>query len=146
MAALAVYAGLFAVAFVAATLLPLQSESALAALLLTHEYPLVALVAVASAGNTLGSSLNWLLGRYVERYRERRWFPVSGEALARAQRWYQRHGHWSLLLSWMPLVGDPLTVAAGVLREPFARFVVLVAFAKTARYVVLALIVTGVFN
>lgn len=143
---LAVYAGLFAVAFVAATLLPLQSESALAALLLTHDYPLVALVAVASVGNTLGSSLNWLLGRYVERYRERRWFPVSETALTRAQRWYQRYGHWSLLLSWLPLIGDPLTVAAGVLREPFARFVVLVAFAKTARYTILALIITGAFS
>ncbi|MEQ1580606.1 MAG: YqaA family protein [Steroidobacteraceae bacterium] len=146
MADLAVYAGLFAVAFVAATVLPLQSESALAALLLTGHYPVVTLIAVASLGNTLGSSLNWLLGRYLERFRQRRWFPVSETALIRAQQWYQRYGRWSLLLSWAPLIGDPLTVAAGVLREPFAGFVLLVAIAKTVRYAILALVVTGAFS
>ncbi len=146
MADLAVYAGLFGVAFLAATLLPLQSESVLAGLLLAGHQPVIALVAIASLGNTAGSSLNWLLGRYVERFRDRRWFPVSDVALRRAQSWYQRYGHWSLLLSWAPLVGDPLTVAAGVLREPFGRFVLLVAIAKTARYAVLALVVTGFFS
>ncbi|MEY4932097.1 MAG: hypothetical protein RLZZ403_417 [Pseudomonadota bacterium] len=143
MADLAVYAGLFGVAFLAATLLPLQSESVLAGLLLAGHHPAVSLVAVASLGNTAGSSLNWLLGRYVERFRGRRWFPVSDLALSRAQSWYRRYGHWSLLLSWAPLIGDPLTVAAGVLREPFGRFVLLVAIAKTARYAVLAFLVTG---
>jgi membrane protein YqaA with SNARE-associated domain len=142
----AVYAGLFAVAFLAATLLPLQSESALVALVLAGHHPVATLVAVASAGNTLGSSLNWLLGRYVERFRHRRWFPVSDAALTRAQLWYQRYGRWSLLLSWAPLIGDPLTVAAGVLREPFTRFVLLVAIAKTVRYGILALVVTGFFS
>jgi membrane protein YqaA with SNARE-associated domain len=146
MADLAVYAGLFSVAFAAATILPLQSETALGALLLTGNYPVMILVAVASLGNTLGSSLNWLLGRSLERFRERRWFPVSETALVRAQQWYQRYGRWSLLLSWAPLIGDPLTVAAGVLREPFAGFVLLVAIAKTVRYAVLALVVTGVFS
>jgi membrane protein YqaA with SNARE-associated domain len=146
MADFAVYAGLFAVAFLAATLLPLQSESALAALLLTGNHPVATLVAIASIGNTLGSSVNWLLGRYIERFRGRRWFPVGDAALSRAQHWYQCHGRWSLLLSWAPLIGDPLTVAAGVLREPFTGFVLLVAIAKTARYVVLALIVKGAFS
>jgi len=146
MADLAVYAGLFGVAFLAATLLPLQSESLLAGLLLAGHHPAIALVAIASLGNTAGSSLNWLLGRYVERFRGRRWFPVSDVALGRAQSWYQRYGHWSLLLSWAPLIGDPLTVAAGVLREPFGRFVLLVAIAKTARYIVVALLVTGFFS
>jgi membrane protein YqaA with SNARE-associated domain len=143
MADLAVYTGLFAVAFLAATLLPLQSESALAALLLTGNYPVLTLIAVASIGNTLGSSVNWLLGRYIERFRKRRWFPVSDTALTRAQHGYQRYGRWSLLLSWVPLIGDPLTIAAGVLREPLWTFVPLVAFAKTARYLVLASIALG---
>lgn len=146
MADLAVYAGLFGVAFLAATLLPLQSESILAGLLLAGHAPALMLVAIASLGNTAGSSVNWLLGRYVERFRNRRWFPVSDAALSRAQAWYQRYGRWSLLLSWAPLIGDPLTVAAGVLREPFARFVLLVAIAKTARYTLLALVVTGFFS
>jgi len=140
---LAAFGSLFMAAFLAATVLPLQSESVLAGLLLTQEHPVAALVAVASIGNTLGSAVNWLLGRSIERFRNKRWFPVSEAALTRAQAWYHRYGKWSLLLSWAPLVGDPLTVAAGVLREPFARFLVLVAIAKTGRYIVLALVVTG---
>jgi membrane protein YqaA with SNARE-associated domain len=146
MGGIAAYGGLFMAAFFAATLLPLQSESVLTGLLVASDHPAAMLVAVASVANTVGSCLNWLLGRYVERFRGRRWFPASDAALSRAQAWYQRYGHWSLLLSWAPLIGDPLTVAAGVLREPFMRFVLLVALAKTTRYVVLALIVTGIVS
>lgn len=130
--------GLFAVAFVAATVLPAQSETALVALQLSG-YPAALLVVVASLGNTLGAVVNWLMGRGVERFKDRRWFPASPRALERASGWYRRWGRWSLLLSWAPLVGDALTVAAGVLREPFWSFLVLVAIAKTGRYTVLAL-------
>ena len=140
---LAAYAGLFAVAFVAATLLPAHSEVALVGLLLTGNYSPWLLVAVASAGNILGSLVNWLLGRAVEHYRDRKWFPVSPQMLERAQAWYHRYGRWSLLLSWAPVIGDPLTVVAGVLREPLWSFLLLVAIAKTARYVVLALVTLG---
>ena len=146
MADLTVYAGLFVVALMAATILPLQSESVLTGLLLAEQQPVVALIAIASVGNTLGATLNWLLGRSVTRFRHRRWFPVNEAALTRAQAWYHRYGRWSLLFSWLPLVGDPLTVAAGVLREPLATFITLVAIAKTSRYVVLAAIVTSAFR
>jgi membrane protein YqaA with SNARE-associated domain len=138
---LAAYAGLFASAFVAATLLPAQSETVLSALLLEGRHPVPMLVAVASIGNVLGAVLNWLVGRGVEKFRDRAWFPVSGAALERAQRWYRRYGKWSLLASWMPVIGDPLTVAAGVMREPLPVFVLLVGIAKTGRYVVLAALV-----
>jgi membrane protein YqaA with SNARE-associated domain len=134
---LAVYVGLFLTAFVAATILPMQSEAALVGLLLADIHPVWALVSVASIGNVAGSVVNWLLGRGIERFRERRWFPVGPAALDRAQRWYHRHGKWSLLLSWMPIVGDPLTVVAGVAREPFAVFLALVTVAKVGRYLVL---------
>jgi membrane protein YqaA with SNARE-associated domain len=134
---IAAYAGLFLAAFVAATVLPMQSEAALAGLLLTdYSPPLV--VAVASTGNVLGSVVNWLLGRGIERFRDRRWFPASPSALERAQAWYRRYGKWSLLLSWVPVVGDPLTVVAGVLREPLPVFLLLVAIAKVGRYLALA--------
>ena len=139
----ATYAGLFAVAFGAASILPMQSEPVLVALLLLGDQPVWALVLVASLGNTLGSCVNWVLGRGVERFRDRRWFPVPPDKLARAEGWYRRWGKWSLLLSWAPIVGDPLTVIAGVLREPFWTFVLLVAIAKTARYVLLALATLG---
>jgi membrane protein YqaA with SNARE-associated domain len=135
---LAAYGGLFLAAFLAATILPAQSEAALASLLLSERYPVLALLAVASTGNTLGAVVNWALGRAVERFRHARWFPVSDSALERAQAWYRRFGRWSLLLSWAPFVGDPLTVAAGVMRERFAVFVALVALAKTGRYLVVA--------
>lgn len=137
------YAGLFAVALGAASILPMQSEPVLVALLLLGEQPAWALVAVASLGNTLGSCLNWLLGRWIEHYRDRRWFPVPAAKLAKAEGWYHRWGKWSLLLSWAPIIGDPLTVIAGVLREPFWTFVLLVAIAKTGRYVVLTLVTLG---
>jgi membrane protein YqaA with SNARE-associated domain len=133
---------LFAVAFVAATILPAQSEAALVGLQLAG-YPAVLLVVVASIGNTLGAVANWALGRGVERFKDRRWFPVSSSSLDRASAWYRRWGHWSLLLSWAPIGGDVLTVAAGVLREPFWSFLVLVAIAKTGRYVVLAAATAG---
>jgi membrane protein YqaA with SNARE-associated domain len=138
------FLGLFAAAFGAATILPLQSEAALTALLLAGSQPAWALIAVASAGNIAGSSLNWVLGRFIERFRHVRWFPVKAAALKRAQDWYARYGKWSLLLSWAPVIGDPLTVAAGLMRENFAVFFTLVAIAKIGRYLALWTIVAGV--
>ena len=132
------YAGLFLAAFLAATLLPAQSEALLVALLLAGHPPWWLLL-VASTGNVLGSLFNWWLGRGIVHYRDRGWFPVKPGALARAQRWYRRYGRWSLLLSWVPVVGDPLTLAAGVMREPLRVFLPLVAVAKTGRYLVLVL-------
>lgn len=136
MSDLPVYLGLFFTALAAATILPMQSEALLAGLLLA-DYPPLPLLAAASAGNVLGSVINWLLGRGIERFRGRRWFPVSEAALVRAQRWYGRYGKWSLLLSWVPIIGDPLTVVAGVLREPLPTFLLLVSIAKIGRYLVL---------
>ena len=144
MSAFAAYGSLFLAALVAATILPAQSEAVLAGLLLTGTYSAVLLVLVAGIGNVLGSIVNWLLGRGVERFRQARWFPVSAKNLERAGRWYRRYGWWSLLLSWLPIIGDPLTVAAGIMREPFWRFLAIVSIAKFGRYVVLAaLILTG---
>lgn len=139
---LAVYAGLFLTAFAAATLLPAQSETALA-LAVAGGYPPIAVVAVASLGNVLGSAVNWLLGRFVTRFRDRRWFPLRAEDLVRAEAWYRRFGRWSLLLSWVPIIGDPLTVVAGVLREPLPVFLLLVGLAKVGRYAILAAAVQG---
>jgi membrane protein YqaA with SNARE-associated domain len=86
---------------------------------------------------------NWVLGRWIHRWRDRPWSPVKPDALARAEGWYHRWGRWSLLLSWAPVMGDPLTVIAGVLREPLWVFVILVGIAKTARYIALTLITLG---
>ncbi|MGE8188739.1 YqaA family protein [Pseudomonas sp. NPDC086278] len=137
------YIGLFVAAFGAATLLPLQSEAVLVGLLLSDRYWLWSLLAVATLGNVLGSLVNWWLGRGIERFRDRRWFPVSPRHLAIARKHYRRYGHWSLLLSWVPIIGDPLTLVAGVMREPLGRFLLIVTVAKGARYGVLALVTLG---
>ncbi len=135
---LAAYAALFAAAFIAATIFPAQSEAALAALLVAANQPAAALIAVASIGNVLGAVVNWGLGRGVERFKDRRWFPASEATLGRAQGWYRRYGKWSLLLSWAPFIGDPITVVAGVMREPLPAFLILVSIAKVGRYLAVA--------
>jgi len=140
---IATYGGLFATAFAAATILPMQSEAALAVLLAKGSVPTVILIAVASLGNVLGSVVNWLIGHGIERFRNRPWFPASPAKLDRAVKWYRRYGRWSLLLSWAPVVGDPLTVVAGALREPLWSFVAIVAVAKIARYLVVAAATLG---
>ncbi|MFC3609724.1 YqaA family protein [Stutzerimonas tarimensis] len=141
MAGLGGYFGLFFAALIAATLLPAQSEAVLAGLLLAGAHPAMALLAVATLGNVLGSLINWWLGRGIEAFRHRRWFPVNERQLARAQRGYQRWGYWSLLLSWVPIIGDPLTVMAGVMREPLWRFLLIVTLAKGGRYLVLVALI-----
>lgn len=134
------YLMLFAAAFLAATLFPAQSEAVLAALLSGGGHPAWALIA-ATLGNTLGACVNWVLGAYVQRFHDRRWFPVKDESLEKARRWYRRWGRWSLLLSWAPVFGDALTLAAGVMREPFLSFFLITGFAKLMRY----LAVAGIF-
>lgn len=137
------YIGLFVAAFGAATLLPMQSEAVLVGMLLSDRYVVSTLLAVATVGNVLGSALNWLLGRSVERFRHKRWFPVSESKLEKAQQSYLRYGRWSLLLSWEPIIGDPLTVVAGVMREPLWSFLLIVTLAKGVRYLVLTAVTLG---
>lgn len=129
--------GLFIAALVAATLVPAQSEAVLVGLVLAGAHPVAVLLAVATLGNVLGSVINWALGRWLMHFADRRWFPASPAQLERASGWYARWGHWSLLGAWLPVVGDPLTLAAGILREPFWRFLVIVTLAKGGRYAVL---------
>jgi membrane protein YqaA with SNARE-associated domain len=140
---IAEYGALFAAAFLSATLLPLQSEAVLFGMLVSDRYSVWLLIAVASIGNILGSVANWLLGRFIAHFEGRRWFPVKREQMAKAEGWYHRYGRWTLLLSWMPVIGDPLTLVAGMLREPLPVFILLVAIAKTARYLTVGAISLG---
>ncbi len=137
--------GLFANALAAATILPVQSEALLVGLLLKSDLAPWLLITVASIGNVLGSCVNWALGRSLERFKHKKWFPASEEALERARKRYARGGKWWLLLSWVPVIGDPLTVMAGVMRERLLTFVLLVAVAKTGRYLVVAAIALNIF-
>lgn len=128
-----VYASLFFTALIAATFFPLSSEALLVSLLYQGYSPLL-LGVVATFGNTLGSCINWYLGRQCLRFQHKKWFPVSPTQLQRAQQQFQRYGIYSLLFAWLPLVGDPLTLLAGVMRVHFFLFVALVAAGKAVRY------------
>lgn len=133
------YAGLGLSAFLAATILPFSSEAVLAALSVGSDKDPWLLWLVASTANTLGSMVNWGLGRYCLRFTERRWFPLSKNAMNAAGQRFRRWGQWSLLLAWLPVIGDPLTFAAGVMRTNWWPTLALVGFGKAARYAVVIL-------
>ena len=135
-----IYISLFLSAFFAATIFPAQSELVLLYLLQDRSNSVVLLLLVATVGNVLGAVVNYGLGYYVHRFKDRRWFPASPQQLEKAQRAYARWGRYSLLASWVPIIGDPITVIAGVLRDRFSVFVVLVTVAKAGRYLVLAVL------
>lgn len=137
------YAGLFFAAFIAATLLPAQSELVLGAMISAGRHEVALLLIVATLGNALGSIVNWAIGRFFADRREAKWFPVSTRSLARAEKWYSRWGLWTLLLSWVPIIGDPLTLAAGLFRAPIVPFIIIVTIAKASRYAFIAAAVLG---
>jgi membrane protein YqaA with SNARE-associated domain len=128
------YLLLFGSAFLAATILPFYSEVVLFALLREGGDP-VALVLVATLGNTLGAVVNWVLGRYLLHFQDRRWFYFSPAQIERAQGWFQRYGFWSLLFAWAPFGGDVLTLIAGIMKVRLWLFLLLVGFGKALRYV-----------
>ena len=138
---LAAHLALAMAAFLAATILPGSSEALLAALLIERPGEAATLFIAATLGNTAGGVLNWVLGRFFAGLAERRWFPVSPAWIERVSTWFNSYGLWLLLFSWVPVIGDPLTVAAGLLRVHFVPFVLLVALGKAARY---AAVVGGV--
>ncbi|MCC4265092.1 DedA family protein [Oceanimonas baumannii] len=126
----------FGSSLLAATIAPFYSEVVLAAVLTRQPDAVFTLWLLASVGNTLGSVVNWWLGKYLLHYRHKRWFPVSDKQLDRAQRWFQRFGVWSLLLAWAPVGGDALTFIAGIMRVRLALFTLLVFIGKALRYAV----------
>lgn len=135
-----IYAGLFLSAFTSATLLPGSSEAALLALLAIGQGDPALLLAVATVGNVLGSFANWVLGRFFSHLRNRSWFPVGPDTYDRATGWFHRLGVWSLLLAWVPVLGDPLTLVAGMLRIPLLPFLLLVSVGKAGRYATILVI------
>jgi membrane protein YqaA with SNARE-associated domain len=123
----------FIIGFLSATLLPGGSE----ALVITQSclgQPLLGLWLAASISNTLGSVVNWALGRYLLHFENRRLFPIKPQQRLKAEAYFQRWGYWSLLFAWLPVVGDPLTLVAGVLKVPWLPFLLLVALGKALRY------------
>lgn len=139
-----VYASLFLTAFLAATVLPLSSEL-LFITLLSQEHSAAALIFWATLGNTLGACVNWWLGTLLRHNassaRARRWtsrLRLTEKELTRAAEWFARYGKWSLLFAWAPIVGDALTVIAGLARVPLWQLALLAGAGKLARYLSLA--------
>lgn len=134
------YPGLFVLGFLAATILPLGSEWLLAALLLAGFDPAIC-VSVATAGNVLGALTTYGIGLWGGPWLIERVLRIDPDRRARAETLYTRYGSWSLLLSWLPVVGDPLCLVGGLLRVELPRYVILVSIGKYVRYQAVALMV-----
>ena len=131
------YAGLFIAAFLAATILPLSSELVLSALLVSGLSP-TTLVLVATLGNVLGSLLNYMLGYWASLGIVKKWLKYSETEFLRAEQRFKKYGVFALLFAWLPIIGDPITVVAGVLRIHLAWFLILVTVGKLTRYAVIS--------
>ena len=135
------YLSLFIVSFLAATILPFSSEAILATYLLSETYNKFLLIFFASFGNILGSIFNWFLGIYFLKFQDKKWFPFTKTQIDRSSRWFIKYGKWSLLFTWVPIIGDPITFIAGTMRIKFLIFLLLVSFGKIMRYFFISLLV-----
>lgn len=125
---------LFASSFLAATIFPAGSEVVLANLNIAGDHDKFLLLAVATIGNVLGALVNWFIGCYLIKFKDRKWFPLKKKQLKKYSNIYQKWGIWSLLFAWMPIIGDPLTVIAGIFRANIWLFLLLVTIGKAGRY------------
>ena len=132
-----IYLSLFFISFLAATILPFSSELTLAGLISTSNYDNLLLLVFASFGNVLGSVVNWFIGFYSRNLTTKKWFPFKETQIERSSKWFSKFGKWSLLFAWVPIVGDPLTFVAGLLRVRFFDFIILVAIGKVSRYLII---------
>ncbi len=135
------YFQLFLISFFAATILPLSSELVLSTMLLTDSFDKYLLLVVASFGNILGSSINWYLGKKILIFKDKKWFPANERQITKGEIYFKKYGIWSLLLAWVPIIGDPLTVVAGILRVKFFTFLLLISISKISRYIFLIFII-----
>ena len=140
-----VYITLFISSFISSTILPGHSEITLTTFIFLNKFNIINLIFIASLGNILGSILNWYLGFHFVKFKEKKWFPINKRQLEKASLWFLNYGKWSLFLSWVPVVGDPLTIVAGVLRVPIITFLIIVSISKILRYVIVSLIALNLF-
>lgn len=136
---------LFVVGFTSAGLLPSQAEVVLFAILATGDYRAWLLVLVTTAGNVTGCVGNYYVGKYIRKFENKKWFPIKEKYLQKAQLLFQKHGARTLLLSGIPFIGDPITVAAGMSRVDIWIFLPLVSLCKAARYACVWLLFMGIF-
>jgi len=136
------YPALFALSFLASTLIPIGSEWLLVVMLARNQDPLLAVLA-ATCGNTLGALTTWAIGMVGGPFLMRRVIRISASAEESAVRFYRRYGLWSLLFSWLPVIGDPLCLAGGILKVGIVPFTLFVLSGKLARYAAVAWLTLG---
>ena len=129
-----------------ATIIPFGSEIYFITLLSLEKYNHFILFLVVSVGNVLGSLFNWICGFYINFFIKKSWFPINNKMIDRGNKLFIKYGKWSLLISWFPLIGDPITFAAGTLRYPIIPFLVLVSIGKVGRYLIIYLSIIWVVN
>ena len=134
------YLSLFTISFLAATILPFSSELMLASMLSIENYNRTLLIAFSSLGNILGSVFNWVLGFYFIKLQNKKWFPFKEKQISKSSLWFEKYGKWSLLLAWVPIIGDPLTFVAGTMKTKILTFIILVGVGKIARYLFISLL------
>lgn len=144
MSSVQVYIILFTSSFASSTILPGHSEITLTALITQKKYDIFYLVFFASLGNILGSVLNWYLGLYFLKFKNKKWFPFKENHINKVSKSFLKYGKWSLLLSWVPFIGDALTLVAGMFRVPLHQFVIIVSVAKIGRYIFVSLIALSI--
>ena len=134
-----IYISLFTVAFMVATIVPFGSEMYFATLLSLNKYNNLLLLIAVSTGNILGSVFNWICGYYLNYFIKKPWFPIKKEKIKKGTEIFNKYGKWSLLLSWAPFIGDPITFVAGTLRFSLIPFLILVSIGKVGRYLIIYL-------
>ena len=132
-----IYLSLLTVSFMVATIVPFGSEVYFATLLSLGKYNNFLLLVSASVGNVLGSVFNWICGYYINYFIKKSWFPIKKDKIKKGTDIFNKYGKWSLLLSWVPFIGDPITFVAGTLRFSFIPFIILVSIGKIGRYLVI---------
>lgn len=132
---------LFSSSLLAATVFPAQSELVFTSLIIANHHPWYLLLFIATLGNVLGSLVNWFLGYYFMKFQDRKWFPVKEHKIDKYLEMYQKRGAWLLLFAWVPIIGDPITVVAGMSRVNIWLFLLLVSVGKLGRYFVILLII-----
>ena len=129
-----------------ATIIPFGSEAYLASLIILNKYNVTLLLLSASLGNVLGSVFNWICGYYATYFIQKKWFPINQKQIDKASFYFSKYGKWSLLLGWIPFIGDPITFVAGTLRFSFLPFLLLVSIGKIGRYIVVYFLTVGLIN
>jgi len=131
------YISIFFLSFLAATIIPFSSEVGLFSYMAVGKFNNELLLIFASLGNILGSCVNYILGLYIIKFKTKSWFPFKDNQILKATNWFNRFGVYSLFFAFLPIVGDPLTLIAGMFRVSFIKFIILVSFGKILRYLLI---------